>query len=80
MDHYGSISESLAEGFWKELQEAFAKVGSTPEAHHFDQSGLRRVNLKRFPYNVLYVVKEDRIRVQVVRHNRRDPRYGSHRK
>ncbi len=76
MDHYASISESLADGFWIELQGAFANVESAPEAHHFDQSGLRRFNLTRFPYNILYVVKDDRIRIQVVRHNSRRPLFG----
>jgi plasmid stabilization system protein ParE len=76
MDHYASISEALAEGFWNELQGAFGNVVATPTAHHFDPSGLRRFNLKRFPYNILYVVKGDRIRIQVVRHNSRRPNFG----
>ncbi|NNE55203.1 MAG: type II toxin-antitoxin system RelE/ParE family toxin [Flavobacteriales bacterium] len=76
MDHYASISDSLGEGFWIELQEALANIEGAPGSHHFDQSGLRRFNLDRFPYNVLYVILEDRIRVQVVRHNSRRPSFG----
>jgi plasmid stabilization system protein ParE len=76
IDYYASISEGLGDGFWSELLEALAEVERTPEAHHFDRSGLRRINLKRFPYNVLYLIKPDRIRVQVVRHNSRRPGYG----
>ena len=76
MDFYSSISESLGEGFWTELEKVFSELKKAPEAHHFDPSGLRRINLKRFPYNVLYLIKEDRIRIQVVRHNSRRPSFG----
>ncbi|MDA1005403.1 MAG: type II toxin-antitoxin system RelE/ParE family toxin [Verrucomicrobia bacterium] len=79
LNYYGSILESLAEGFWSEVQEVLRKAEGAPEAHHFDVSGLRRINLERFPYNILYVIKEDRIRIQVVRHNSRRPGYGARR-
>ncbi|MBU6301524.1 MAG: type II toxin-antitoxin system RelE/ParE family toxin [Verrucomicrobia bacterium] len=76
VNHYWAISEGLAEEFWGEVQGALAAIERAPEAHHFDPSGLRRSNLKRFPYNILYVIKTDRIRVQVVRHNSRRPGFG----
>jgi len=76
MNHYGAISDGLAEEFWEELQASFSAIQRAPEAHHFDPSGLRRSNLKRFPYNILYVIKIDRIRVQVVRHNSSRPGFG----
>ncbi len=76
MDFYGAISESLAEAFWSEVNEAFQEIVKNPKSHHFDSSGLRRYNLERFPYNALYLEKEDRIRVQVIRHNSRRSSYG----
>lgn len=80
MDYYGSISELLAQGFWDEIREGLKAIELQPEGHHFDASGLRRVNLARFPFNILYVVKADRIRVQVIRHNSRRPGFGTKRK
>ena len=41
MRHYSSISESLGDGFWKELQDAFADIEDAPGSYHYDQSGLR---------------------------------------
>ena len=52
--YYESISESLADGFWTELTKAIDYAAKFPERHHFDPSGKRRSNLKRFPYTVSY--------------------------
>ena len=73
-------SYEIAQQFWKELSMALAKVQEYPERQHCDASGLRRFNLKRFPYHVLYEDLEDRVRIQVVRHNQRKPSFGTRRK
>lgn len=78
--YYDDISEKLGDEFWNELKEALGYVREFPERHHFDPSGRRRANLKRFPYHVLFRVFESHIRVTVVRHNQRNPNYGSKRK
>jgi toxin ParE1/3/4 len=79
MEFYAGITEALAEEFWKEVQQALREIHERPAAHHFDKSGLRRINLSQFPYNILYLIKKDRIRVQVIRHNSRRPGYGTRR-
>jgi len=78
--HYLEISKHLAEGFWSELTEAIKDASSFPELHHFDPSGYRRSNLKRFPYHFLFQVFPGHIRIIVVRHNRRNPGFGSRRR
>jgi hypothetical protein len=80
MAYYGAISESIADEFWTEVNEAFRRIERNPRGHHFDSEGLRRFNLERFPFNVLDLEKPDRIRVQVVRHNSRHPTYGRKRR
>ena len=37
---------------------------------------LRRVNLRRFPYHLLFRVKTDTVRVLVVRRHNRKPSFG----
>jgi len=78
--YYDEISPKLADEFWSELTEAFDYARSFPEQHHFDPTGMRRGNLKRFPYHFLFRLSPDYIRVTVVRHNRRHPGYGSRRR
>lgn len=76
---YEKISSKLADGFWDELTEAIAYATEFPERHHFDASGRRRSNLRRFPYHFLFRVFDDRIRITVVRHHSRTPQFGSRR-
>ncbi|MCB1105220.1 MAG: hypothetical protein H7A44_02730 [Opitutaceae bacterium] len=77
--YYAGISPRLADAFWAELLEAIDDATAHPERHHFDPSGRRRANLRKFPYHFLFRTFPDQIRVIVVRHNRRDPHFGSRR-
>jgi len=76
---YEEISPALADGFWTELTDAIVYATEFPERHHFDASGRRRGNLKRFPYHFLFRVFDDRIRITVVRHHSRSSQFGSRR-
>jgi len=76
-EYYGRISERLEARFRTELLKAIARARDFPERQHFDPTGLRRVNLKRFPVHLLFRVIPDGVRVTAVRHDRRDPGYGS---
>jgi hypothetical protein len=52
------------------------KIRKHPTRFHFDSSGLRRSNLKKFPYHVLFIDYPDRVRIQVVRHDSRRSAFG----
>lgn len=52
------------------------KAANQPGRFRVYEGDLRRVNLARFPYHFLFRVKEESIRVLVVRHNSRDPSFG----
>ncbi len=77
--YYTDIAHHLGEGFWDELAEAIDYAREFPERHHFDPSGFRRSNLKRFPFHFLFQVYPKHIRIIVVRHNRRHPGFGTRR-
>jgi len=78
--HYDEVSPDLGDRFWLELTEAIEYARKYPERHHFEASGRRRFNLKRFPHNFLFRVFDDHIRITAVRHNRRNPNLGARRK
>jgi plasmid stabilization system protein ParE len=73
---YSEISEELANRFWQELEFAIEGIARFPERHHYDPSGLRRSNLEKFPYHLLFEERLDGLRVIVVRHHHRNPSYG----
>lgn len=77
LDRYFEISEALGEDFFAEFQIGLAKVCKNPRYFHFDASGLRRYNLDRFPYHFLYDLRAGTIRVWVLRHDRRNPNFGT---
>lgn len=73
---YGAVSEDLYEQFWGELDDAIDQIEFYPERHHYDPSGMRRSNLKKFPYHILFEERIECNRIIVIRHHHRDPRYG----
>jgi hypothetical protein len=79
-DKYLAISERLGTRFWDEVDEALDAIEANPTRHHFDASGLRRTNLRKFPYHVLFEEHLDVIRVLVIRHDHRHPSYGLRRR
>jgi plasmid stabilization system protein ParE len=75
--HYEEESgEILANQFHAEFMRRVAEAATNPERCHIDPSGLRRCNLKRFPYHFLFRVRRDDIFVLVLRHDRRHAGYG----
>lgn len=67
--------------FLAELDQALARIARTPFAFPVVVTHVRRSIVKRFPYVVLYrVLDPDTVRVLVIRHHRRNPRFGSGRR
>ena len=52
----------------------------TAQTYGVRERDLRRVNLNRFPYHFLFRIVEDHVRVLVVRHHKRRPSLGVHRR
>ena len=81
MDFYfQNASERVALGFWEEVSSCFKRIKKNPMQYPVKELGLRRCNLKTYPFNILFEDLTDRIRIQVVRHNSRNPKYGTGRR
>ena len=81
MDYYEDVAgPKLADEFYSELRFFFQKAADSPEAYDIREQDLRRVNLERFPYHFLFRIVRDRVRILVVRHHRRRPSLGLHRR
>jgi plasmid stabilization system protein ParE len=81
MDYYeGVAGPKLADDFYIELRSFFQKAARSSEAYDICEDNLRRVNLERFPYHFLFRIVRDRVLVLVVRHHRRRPSLGLHRR
>ena len=76
MDYYEDVAgQNLANDFYAELKVYFQKAVQSPESYTVRKSGLRRVNLVSFPYHFFFRIIEDRVRILVVRHHKRRPKF-----
>jgi len=73
---YDSVSVRLGQEFRAELRQVIAVAAAKTGRFHLIKPGLHRANLKRFPYHFIYRELPDGIRITLVRHHRRDPRFG----
>jgi plasmid stabilization system protein ParE len=81
MRYYEEVADSrLADDFYQEFRAKVLEAANNPE--HFNErvGGYKRANLRQFPYNFLFRESDAGIRILVVRHHARNPRYGAKRK
>ncbi len=72
---YEDQMTGLGTRFYLEFERILAVIASLPYAWRKIGPNTRRINLRRFPYLVLYVVEEDHILITCIAHQHRDPRY-----
>lgn len=77
---YREISDELNQRFWDELDAGLDSIEQYPTSHHYDTSALRRCNLKKFPYHILFEERLEYNRILVIRHHNRNPSYGMRRR
>ena len=70
----------LADRFFAEVDALVEAIAREPTRFHFTDHGLRRANLARFPYHLLFRERAGNIRILVLRHHRRHPRFGTGRR
>lgn len=67
----------LGDELRSEVYAAIERIRANPAHHPIVVDGIRRCFAHRFPYAVLFrVVRDDLLRVLVIRHHRRHPSLG----
>ncbi|MCA9431916.1 MAG: type II toxin-antitoxin system RelE/ParE family toxin [Candidatus Omnitrophica bacterium] len=79
VEYYEDCRLGLGYEFHEEIYRTISRILEYPEAWTQISPRTRRCLTKRFPYGVIYQIKEDRIRVIAVAHSSRRPRYWSER-
>jgi toxin ParE1/3/4 len=74
-DHYEKESAGLGEAFLAAVEDAVASLLEHPQAAPVLREPYRKKALFRFPYNIIYRVKVDEVRILAVPHKRRRPFY-----
>ena len=80
LPYYDQVGGSdLGDAFFSELMAHVESAKLRSTSFHPVDGDLRRVNLDRFPYQFLFRIHGDTVRILVVRHHRRHPLYGRQR-
>ena len=72
-DWYESQRIGLGEDFLLTLEDSYAKIARTPKAYQLIYQSVRRKLVRRFPYGVFFVLRDDKIIVIAVMHTKRNP-------
>lgn len=76
-DYYEGKSPGLGKQFIEEFERQAIRIAATPFRWMALDGDLRRASMRRFPYVIYFrVVEADRLRITVVKHERRHPDLG----
>ncbi|MEO0016821.1 MAG: hypothetical protein RLZZ522_104 [Verrucomicrobiota bacterium] len=78
LDYYEERSDTVADRFWKELQDRLTEIECDPERFGFIDlgRGLRRARLRHFPHLIIFYQSGNTVKVTCVKHERRHPLRG----
>ncbi len=71
--------QALGLAFIAEFERALNFLSNNPELGAIWRGTVRRFPLRRFPYNLVYQIKPEEIRVIALAHQRRRPSYWKNR-
>lgn len=74
-DFYDIESPGLGSVFIDEIQRAIERIAEFPEAAPLIRGRARKKALFKFPYSLMYSVRQDEIRILAVAHQKRLPFY-----
>lgn len=74
VDFYNQQYPGLGYKFAAEAKAAFERIKSFPDAWPPFSSRTRRCIVNRFPYGVLYHIRQDSILIVAIMHLKRDPK------
>lgn len=75
IDYYNMQSEGLGFEFALEVKDTISRIVLYPRAWTPLSNRTRRCRTKRFPYALVYQVREDFVLIVAVMHLRKDPEY-----
>jgi len=77
---YEERADGLGAAFENEVNFVFRAIACSPELPRLRTKGYRRVNLKRFPFYVAYMIYHDAVIILAIGHGARLPEYWIGRK
>src|ERR1700730_3114151 len=71
--YYNGERAGLGFEFADEIKEALERIRNYPEAWRLLSKRVRRCQVHRFPYSIIYEVRRDLLIIVAIQHHRRKP-------
>lgn len=75
IEYYNYESPGLGDAFLTEVLKALDRIGEFPEAWHPLSARTRRCQMRRFPYGIIYQIRQDEILIVATANLHRRPDY-----
>ena len=79
VDYYERQGRGLGDDLESEVFAAIERASHDPMSYKSFDSGIYRIPVQKFDYNIYYAVEEDTLVIAAVMHNRRRPGYWKRR-
>jgi hypothetical protein len=79
IEYYNYELPGLGDAFLTEVLKALDRIGEFPEAWHICSKRTRRCQTRRFPYGIIYQIREEEILVVAIANLHREPDYWKNR-
>jgi plasmid stabilization system protein ParE len=80
IDYYNEINSQLAQALLDEFYEGIDEIVLNPYLYQIISKSYRKLSLRRFPYKIVFQVKQDQITIVALAHHKRKPNYWRNRK
>jgi plasmid stabilization system protein ParE len=77
--YYNAERKGLGSEFRDEVKHGVNLISRHPQAWQTLQGPIRRITIRRFPYGIIFEVRNDDIRILAIAHLHRRPEYWSDR-
>ena len=68
--------DALADRFFEDAEALVKQIANNPKRFHLCNKRFRRANFRNFPFHFLYEETTKGIKVTVLRHHQRNPKFG----
>ncbi|RJP79412.1 MAG: type II toxin-antitoxin system RelE/ParE family toxin [Desulfobacteraceae bacterium] len=75
IEYYNYEIPGLGDAFLTEVLSTLDRIGEFPEAWHHISKRSRRCQTRRFPYGIIYQIREQEILIVAIAHLHRKPDY-----
>ena len=79
LDYYKEISEELSDDLLTKFREATDAISKHPNLHPIIRGKYRKINLERFPYKIVFRLKDDELHIVAFSHHKRKQFYWKNR-